>query len=75
MLPTRAFRERANAERLRSQLAAVELPGSLHISEGLADRKPVYRVRIGPLQTIESADKVAQILADQGIASPSVVID
>ena len=70
-----AFRERANAERLRSQLAAVELPGSLHISEGLADRKRVYRVRIGPLQTIESADKVAQILADQGIASPSVVID
>ena len=70
-----AFRERANAERLRSQLAAVELPGGLHISEGLADRKRIYRVRIGPLQTVESADKVAQMLADQGIASPSVVID
>jgi len=70
-----AFRDHANAERLRSQLAAVELPGSLHISEGLANRKRVYRVRIGPLQTVESADKVAQILATQGIASPSVVID
>ncbi len=70
-----AFQNRANAERLRSQLAAIEIPGKLHISEGLANQKRVYRVRIGPLQTVESADKVAQILAGQGIGSPSVVID
>jgi len=70
-----AFQERANAERLRSQLAGFELPGELHISEGLANRKRVYRVRIGPLQTIESADQVTQILGARGIESPSVVID
>ena len=70
-----AFQDRVNAERLRRQLAAVELPGKLHISEGLANQKRVYRVRIGPLQTVESADKVTQILAGQGIDSPSVVID
>jgi len=70
-----AFQERANAERLRSQLAGIELPGALHISEGLANRKRVYRVRIGPLQTVESADQITQILGAQGIESPSVVID
>ena len=70
-----AFQERANAERLRRQLAGIELPAGLHISEGLADRKRVYRVRIGPLQTVEAADQVTQLLGSQGIESPSVVID
>ncbi len=70
-----AFSDRSNAERLRTRLASVELPGHIQISEGYASQKRVYRVRIGPLQTIESADRVTQILAGQGMPAPRVVID
>lgn len=70
-----AFSDRDNAERLRTRLASVELPGKIHISEGYASQKRVYRVRIGPLPTVESADHVAQILAGQGMPPPRVVID
>jgi rare lipoprotein A len=70
-----AFAKRSNAERLQDRLARMELPGRLHISEGQADRRRVYRVRIGPLQTVQSADEVAQKLSLQGIQSPRVVID
>lgn len=70
-----AFSDRSNAERLRTRLAGVELPAEVHISEGYASEKRVYRVRIGPLQTLESAEHVAQILAAQGVPPPRVVID
>lgn len=70
-----AFSDRGNAERLRSRLAGLQLPGPLHISEGLSRQQRVYRVRVGPLQTVESADQATQILAARGITSPQVVID
>jgi rare lipoprotein A len=70
-----AFLSRGNAERLKTRLSSTELPGNLQISEGLSNRKPIYRVRIGPLASVETADKLTQFLADQGIESPRVVID
>ncbi len=66
---------RNNAERLKNRLSSTELPGSLQISESLSDRKPIYRVRIGPLASVETADKLTQFLIEQGIESPRVVID
>ena len=70
-----AFSERSNAERLRSRLAGIDLPGELHISEAVSRQQRVYRVRVGPLQSAESADQATQILATRGITSPRVVID
>jgi rare lipoprotein A len=70
-----AFSDRGNAERLRTRLAGVELPGKIYITEGYASEKRVYRVRIGPLETVESADQVAQILSGKGMPPPRVVID
>jgi rare lipoprotein A len=70
-----AFLSRGNAERLKTRLSATELPATLQISEGLSKQKPIYRVRIGPLASVETADKLTQFLADQGIESPRVVID
>ena len=70
-----AFVSRNNAERLKTRLSSTELPGDLQISEALSNRKPIYRVRIGPLASVESADKLTQFLVDQGIESPRVVID
>jgi rare lipoprotein A len=70
-----AFLSRDNAERLKTRLSSTELPGNLQISEGLSQQKPIYRVRIGPLASVETADKLTQFLVDQGIESPRVVID
>jgi rare lipoprotein A len=70
-----AFRNRSNAERLRSRLGGSGLPGELHISEGFANEQRVYRVRFGPLASVESADELARQLAEHGIPSPRVVID
>ncbi len=70
-----AFLSRGNAERLKTRLSSAELPGTLQISEGLSQQKPIYRVRIGPLANVEAADKLTQFLTNQGIESPRVVID
>jgi len=71
-----AFLSRSNAERLESRLNGIELPGELRISESTDDNhQHLYRVRIGPLANVESADRLTQLLADHGIQSPHVVID
>ena len=70
-----AFSSLSNAERLRTRLDNGRLPGDLHISEGYANQQRIYRVRIGPLASVQSADQLAAQLADQGIQSPRVVID
>ncbi len=70
-----AFSSRSNAERLKARLRSSELPGKLHISEGVSREKPIYRLRIGPLASVETADQLTKSLADQGIQSPRVVID
>jgi len=70
-----AFHDRSNAERLQSQLSRVDLPAGLTISESTTDNQRVYRVRIGPLASVETADELTHLLADHGIRSPRVVID
>jgi rare lipoprotein A len=70
-----AFQSRDNAERLQSRLRHVELPAELQISESTSNNQRVYRVRIGPLASAETADALTHLLADHGIHSPHVVID
>ncbi|HFD79540.1 MAG TPA: septal ring lytic transglycosylase RlpA family protein, partial [Gammaproteobacteria bacterium] len=53
--------------------AAIRQP--LHISEAWSRDRHLYRVRIGPLPSVESADRLTRLLTDQGIASPRVVVD
>ncbi len=69
-----AFRDRANAQRLQSNLASSNFEG-VSISEGTSDQHPVYRVRIGPLADVQTAETLSRMLHDQGIASPHIVTD
>ena len=69
-----AFMSRNNAERLQARLSRT-VPGQLHIIEAISNQQTVYRVRVGPLASVETADQLTKILADQGIESPRVVID
>lgn len=70
-----AFTQKANAERLRTRLADIELPGPVSIIEGYSRQKRVYRVRVGPLQTVEAADQLSAVITGRGMPPPSVVID
>ncbi|TCK19239.1 rare lipoprotein A [Thiogranum longum] len=70
-----AFLSRDNAERLKRRLIATTSPEKLHISEGNANHQHIYRVRIGPLDSVESADQLTQSLQQHGIESPRVIID
>jgi rare lipoprotein A len=70
-----AFLDRSNAERLQSRLRAIALPGPLQISESNNDNRPIYRVRVGPLASVEVADHLTDLLVEHGIHSPRVVVD
>lgn len=69
-----AFLSRSNAEKLQARLSNT-VPGKLQITEAISNQQPVYRVRVGPLASVETADQLTKILATQGIESPRVVID
>jgi rare lipoprotein A len=70
-----AFLDRNNAERLQSRLRGIALPGPLQISESNTDNRPIYRVRVGPLASVEIADRLTDLLVEHGIHSPRVVVD
>ena len=65
-----AFNSSFNAERLRSRLE-----NGLSRSVRIAASGTVHRVQVGPLASVEVADRVAAELAGFGVAEPLVVID
>lgn len=69
-----AFSSRYNAERLKTRLGDIALPG-IQIQPGVANQQQVFRVRIGPIDSVEEADRMAAMLSQFGINSPHVVID
>lgn len=69
-----AFISRTNAERMSRELARDTLPPvRIHTSQ-ISDR-PLYRVRIGPITSVEEADRLAQGFIRQGVGNPQIVTD
>ncbi|MGD8484700.1 MAG: septal ring lytic transglycosylase RlpA family protein [Thioalkalispiraceae bacterium] len=68
-----AFVSRNNAEQLRSKLLS-EI-GALNINTGYNEEKNIYRVRIGPLASVEQADQLANRISNLGFNPPHIVID
>ncbi len=69
-----AFADRRNAERLRRRLLRAGLRRiALMRHDHLA--LPLYRVRIGPLASVEAADRISARLWDLGIPDAHVVVD
>ncbi len=69
-----AFVSRHNAEQLQMRLASSDL-GQVHIQPGAAGTRSVYRVRLGPLGSVQQADQLAETLASMGYADPRIVIE
>jgi len=69
-----AFSQRINAEKLLERLGPVA--GTLaRVSEALVDGRTIYRVRVGPLEDVDAADRVVATLERLGIVDHHVVTD
>lgn len=68
-----AFRERVNAERLRGRLLRTE-PG-FQVSQIIVDGKAFFRVRAGPLATVELADKTLARVIAAGQPGAQIIVD
>ncbi|MDH5785585.1 MAG: septal ring lytic transglycosylase RlpA family protein [Chromatiales bacterium] len=69
-----SFISQYNAESLRAQLALNNVTGA-EVQRIEIDRKNIYRVRIGPITSIEEADSLATRISDLGMGVPSIIID
>jgi rare lipoprotein A len=69
-----AFSNRDNAQRLSSKLQNARI-GDIHIMEASNASGPIYRVRIGPLDSVDEADLLSSTLVSKGFTSTQVVID
>ena len=69
-----AFASRENAEAARSNLVAAGLT-PVHIESAQRDGAPVWRVRLGPLATVEESDHLAARISAQGFPSPIVAVE
>jgi rare lipoprotein A len=69
-----SFISRNNAESLRAQLALNNVTRAA-VQHTEVDRKNIYRVRIGPIASIEEADSLASRINNLGMGVPSIVVD
>jgi rare lipoprotein A len=68
-----AFGNAENALRLKKRLEE-QLNTHVLIEDSEHPERPVYRVQVGPIASVELADHLSQQLAKLGIADPHVVI-
>ncbi len=68
-----AFRDRANADRLRTKLVTF-VPG-IHVSPKLIGGQQYFRVRVGPLSNVAAADAALAKVLSRGLGGARIVID
>ena len=68
-----AFVSRSNARQLQKKLQAALHRRNIR-AEYNAERR-LYRVRIGPLANVDEADRLAEQISRQGLATPHIVVD
>jgi rare lipoprotein A len=69
-----AFASRENAENLRNRLAQADLR-PVHVAPAQVDGVPLYRVRLGPLDSVDASDRLAERVQAQGLPKPIIVVD
>ena len=67
-----SFTRIANAHKLRASLAEV---GKARIAQAVVDHRRYFRVRFGPMGSVEDADRLLALLLDNGHADARVVVD
>ena len=69
-----AFENRDNAFDLRNRLQGTLVP-RIRVKPARQEGKPIYRVQVGPLDTVEDADRMAEILTNLGVEDYRMSID
>lgn len=69
-----AFADPANAESLRDRLQTETMP-PIRIQPFQKAGKPLYRVQLGPIESIDEVDRVTEVLPSLGIPDHQVVIN
>lgn len=67
-----AFSQPGNAERLLARLKPL---GDARISGTMVDGRAFYRVRLGPMNSVEAADSALQQVLQSGLSEARIVID
>ncbi len=67
-----SFTRIANAHKLRASLAGV---GKAQIAQAVVNDQRYFRVRFGPMGSVEDADRLLAVLLDNGHADARVVVD
>ena len=67
-----AFTNANNADRLTQILADV---GPVRIDPRQIDGKYFYRVRLGPLQSVEDADRILETIIGKGYPGARVIVE
>jgi rare lipoprotein A len=67
-----AFAKPDNAWRLKSRLDPL---GAVNVSGIRTQGVDVYRVRLGPIQSVEEADRLLARVVDSGLAEARIVVD
>ncbi len=68
-----AFAQRLNAEQLQQRVADILDSGEINTGYNIENK--IYRVRIGPLASVEEADKLTRILTQSGIGQAKIIVD
>ena len=68
-----AFVEKRNADRLQRRMLVLGKPTS--VSQSLVGNRLFYRVRLGPIDSVDEADQLLNVLLSNGIDGAKVVVD
>ncbi len=67
-----AFTNFNNANRLRALLSQL---GNVRIASALVEDTQFFRVQLGPVATVESADRLLELLLANGHTTATVIVD
>jgi rare lipoprotein A len=67
-----AYSRYDNAERVRGTLAGV---GKARVVQALVNGRDIYRVRVGPLDTVDAADSLLERVVRAGFTDARIVVD
>jgi len=70
-----AFINAKNAYSLKNRITDAIAPQQADVFELLKNKQKIYRVRIGPVISIEQAEKLSNILAEKGFQNPQIIIE
>jgi rare lipoprotein A len=68
-----AFRQYVNANRLRARLTSLGHP--VNVSQIYVTNQPFFRVRMGPLQSVEDADRALERVVALGYPEARIIVD